>query len=302
MSEAQEGEEAGAAPQTTSLHFTIAKAATMATPPPRSTRAHTPPTPLHGPAYDDYEPYSPRRSTRATAHNNPYSSFNGGRSPKAPQATTPPATVKKTRFARAPTQLSSPPSSPASPARHRTPRSIQKTPRKEPFSSQRRAAAASGALSDSDGGPSQNSLAPPNIDPFTMLPTPSKTPKKRQAAVTSTARVLNFQPSNPNDVMPSSRQLAKQRRKNNSNTMAGFELYEDDAMSRNGNGESIEIYTDASARVPEMDESEDNPFVGPRRVQQQRPQRRSRKSAAQMEQDAQIDEAARKDEGVVYVL
>ena len=135
-----------------------------------------------------------------------------------------------------------------------------------------------------------------------MLPTPSKTPKKRQAAVTSTARVLNFQPSNPNDVMPSSRQLAKQRRKNNSNTMAGFELYEDDAMSRNGNGESIEIYTDASARVPEMDESEDNPFVGPRRVQQQRPQRRSRKSAAQMEQDAQIDEAARKDEGVVYVL
>lgn len=85
--------------------------------------------------------------------------------------------------------------------------------------------------------------------------------------------------------------------------MAGFELYEDDDTERSGNGESIEIYTDASARVPELDESEDNPFVGPRRVQQQqRPQRRSRKSAAQMEQDAQIDEAARKDEGVVYVL
>lgn len=268
----------------------------MATPPPRASRARTPPTPLHGPQYDNYDPYSPRRSTRTTAHNNPYSSFNGGRSPKAQRTTTPPPTVKKTRFARVPTQLSSPPSSPASPARHRTPRSLHKTPRKDPFSSQRRPAT-NGALSDSDG-PS-HSLAPPTIDPTTMLPTPSKTPKKRQAAVTSTARILNFQPSHPNDVMPSPRQLQKQRRAN-SNAMAGFELYDDDeAVTRNG--EAIEIYTDASARVPVVDESEDNPFVGPRKTRQ-RPQRKSRKSAAQIEHDAQVDEAARQDEGVVYVL
>lgn len=131
-----------------------------------------------------------------------------------------------------------------------------------------------------------------------MLPTPSKTPKKRQAAVSSTARILNFQPSHLNDVMPSPRQLQKQRR-SNANTMTGFELYEDEPAERNGN--AIAIYTDASARVPEVDQSEDNPFVGPRQTRQ-RPQRKSRKSAAQMARDAQIDEAARQDEGVVYVL
>lgn len=81
--------------------------------------------------------------------------------------------------------------------------------------------------------------------------------------------------------------------------MAGFELYEDAPVE--GNGATIEIYADASARVPEVDESEDNPFVGPRHTRQ-RPQRRNRKSAAQVEHDAQIDRAARQDEGVVYVL
>lgn len=98
--------------------------------------------------------------------------------------------------------------------------------------------------------------------------------------------------------MPSPRQVNKQRRKN-TNSVAGFELFEDATMERNG--EAIEIYTDASARVPEVDESEDNPFVGPRQARQ-RPQRKSRKSAAQVEHDAQVDEAARQDEGVVYVL
>lgn len=99
--------------------------------------------------------------------------------------------------------------------------------------------------------------------------------------------------------MPSQRQLQKQRRKNPVSTAAGFELYEDEPVESKGEG--IEVYTDPSARVPEVDESEDNPFVGPRHVRQ-RPQRRSRKSAAEVEHDAAIDEAASKDEGVVYVL
>ena len=45
---------------------------------------------------------------------------------------------------------------------------------------------------------------------------------------------------------------------------AGFELY-DDSMGLDGTDEAeIEIYTDANARVPVLDESEDNPFVGRR--------------------------------------
>lgn len=258
------------------------------TPPPISLRARTPPSPQHA---DSYEPYSPRRSKRSTAHSNPYSSFNSERSPRA-LALTPPTTIKRARFARAPTQLSSPPSSPASPVKQ-----LHKTPRKQTFSSRKAVAG-----SDSDDHLSSAKLAPPSIDPITMLPTPSKTPKKRQA-ITSTARILSFQPNHPNDVMPSPRRIQKKHARS-LNAMPGFELYEDEVDDR---GEQIEIYTDANARVPEMDESEDNPFVGRRKkVEQLRPQQRRRgarrKSKEEIERETRIEEAVRRDEGVTYVL
>jgi len=126
-----------------------------------------------------------------------------------------------------------------------------------------------------------------------MLPTPSKTPKKRQAALHTTARILNFQPGDLNDVMPSSRKVKKAGAHQ---VTEGFELYDDEVQT---DCDSIQIFTDANARVPEMDEAEDNPFIG-RRKNAPRPQRRGRKSAA--EQDANLIEAARNDEGVVYVL
>lgn len=127
-----------------------------------------------------------------------------------------------------------------------------------------------------------------------MLPTPSKTPKKRNAAaLNSTARILSFQPNNPNDVMPSSRKIKKHGR---FNSMNGFDLYDEEPASR---GDQIEIFTDANARVPEMDEAEDNPFVGPKKSAV-RPQRRGRRAPAA--EDEEMDEAARREEGVVYVL
>jgi len=274
------------------------------TPPPRSMRIRTPPTPLHGPQYDNYEPYSPRRSTRTTAQSNPYSSFNSHRSPREDQhqhQTTPPPTIKKARFARAPTQLSSPPSSPASPAKRlhstQTHSAIHKTPRKQSFTPRK---TTNTHLSPDTIGSSRHTtttLAPPNpIDPTTMLPTPSKTPSKKRtaAALASTSRILTFQ---PNDIMPSPRKIKKQPR------ISDFELYDDEAETmRDGD---IEIYTDANARVPQMDESEDNPFVGPK--QTQRPQRGSgsrsvRKGAEEREREERIREAVARDEGVVYVL
>ncbi|KAK5169549.1 uncharacterized protein LTR77_005525 [Saxophila tyrrhenica] len=273
------------------------------TPPPRSVRAATPPTPLHGARYDTYEPYSPRRSTRSTAHSNPYSSFNSDRSPRDHHQqgnTTPPATVKKARFARAPTQLSSPPSSPSSPVKRlrTTPgtSSAHKTPRKQSFTPRK----AANHHSDSDTcAPSSSkaaTLAPNPVDPTTMLPTPSKTPnKKRAGALASTARILSFQPNHPNDVMPSPHKMKKQSR------AAEFDLYEEDAQQ----GEEIPIYTDANARVPEMDESMDNPFVGPK--QGRRPQggsgsRRTRKSEEEQVREERMQEAVARDEGVVYVF
>lgn len=191
------------------------------------------------------------------------------------------------------THLSSPPSSPASPARlHRSPQQHHKTPRKLPSGS--RIAPANGALSDSDHAAS-SSLAPHNIDPATMLPTPSKTPRKRNAAaLNSTARILSFQPNNPNDVMPSSRKMKKHGR---FNSMNGFDLYDEERAS---SGAQIEIFTDANARVPEMDEADDNPFIGSKKSAP-RPQRRSRRALPTTAED-EMDEAARRDEGVVYVL
>ncbi|WPG99360.1 Hypothetical protein R9X50_00217400 [Acrodontium crateriforme] len=253
------------------------------TPPPPSECARTPPTPLHGPRYDSYEPYSPRRSKRSSAHSNPYSSFNSDRSPRAPRDSTPPPTLKHTRFARAPAQLSSPPSSPISPVRH----AVHKTPRKTPLSARRFAA---GAYADSDhGGPSNSRLS---IDPVAMLPTPSKTPSKKRHVPTpqSTARILSFQPNHINDAMPSARKIKKH------NHSIGFDLYDEDREAKTS---KIKVFTDTNARIPEMDDTEENPFLGPK----VRPQRRSsRKSKAELESDAKLKEAVKNGEGVLFAF
>ena len=86
-------------------------------------------------------------------------------------------------------------------------------------------------------------------------------------------------------------------------SMPGFELYEDEDEDAGGKNGAIEIYTDANARVPEMDESEDNPFIGRKKREPPKPhRRRKQKSRQEAEQDAQIEEAVRRDEGVTYVL
>lgn len=99
--------------------------------------------------------------------------------------------------------------------------------------------------------------------------------------------------------MPSPRKIKKSAHRSLSSRV-GFELYEDDVGEENGERDrEIEIYTDANARVPVLDESEDNPFVGPRHRAGARPQRRrARRSSA----DAEMERAAERGEGVVYVL
>jgi hypothetical protein len=94
--------------------------------------------------------------------------------------------------------------------------------------------------------------------------------------------------------MPSPRRIKKHGR---FNSVSGFDLY--DAQAERQASDDIPIYTDANARVPEMDTAEDNPFVGPRQAAS-RPQRRGRR--AKTVEDEAMEEAARRDEGVVYVL
>ncbi|KAK6438319.1 hypothetical protein LTR95_005490 [Oleoguttula sp. CCFEE 5521] len=242
------------------------------TPPPRNTRIRTPPTPLHGPLHDNYEPFA-RRSTRTAAQQSPYGSMNDTRA----RHTTPPPTTRRARFSGA--QLTSPPSSPASPLTR-----SHKTPKE---SAARRAV--NGARSDSDGG-LHLSITRPSV-----LPTPNKTPMKRPAvAMNAASRALNFQSHSPSDVMPTPR---KQKRPRNS-SMRGFDLYEDGAESSEP---AIPIFTDANARVPELDEAEDNPFVGPRKTASSgRTPRRG--SGVKTEEEREMEQAVARDEGLIYVF
>lgn len=251
------------------------------TPPPRShvDRPRTPDAPLHGPLHDNYEPYTPRRSTRSTAHNNPYSSLNTGhgspRKTHVARDTLPPSTARKSR-AQPIGAHPSPPSSPNSPsiAPHKTPK---KTPRP---------------------GSLQPKAPPPSWDPTGMLPTPSKTPKKRTAAITSTAHMLNFQPADANDIMPTPRRMKKHAKTSSISALAlGENSGAADGM--------IDVYTDSNARVPEMDESEENPFIGPRKQAakaQERGRRTQHRSQRRVSDEVEMEERVQNEEGMIYVL
>ncbi len=146
----------------------------------------------------------------------------------------------------------------------------------------------------SDSDHASSSLAPPTLDPATMLPTPSKTPKRRHdAPLNATARILSFQPESPNDVMPVARKIKKHGR---FNSMNGFDLYDEERAHRD---EMVEIFTDANARVPELDEVEDNPFVGSKRASS-RPQRRTKKWSTA--EEIAMEQAVSRQEGVIFVL
>ncbi|KAF2725003.1 hypothetical protein K431DRAFT_343471 [Polychaeton citri CBS 116435] len=266
--------------------------ATATTPPPTSSRARTPPAPLHGSRHDEWEPYSPRRSKRTTAQSNPYSSFNSDRSPPEVRVirntTPPPSSLKRSRYApkseASSTHLSSPPTSPEQTSlhgKHNATRVSRQTPRRSLFKRE-----VNGVSSEVDN--SGNA----------MLPTPSKTPrsKRTQFATQGAARILNFQPYDPNDVMPTPRKM-----KGPSRRKTEFDVLDDEMEQRENI--SIDVYTDNANRVPEVDESDDNPFIGRRRLRGKRSQRnsaRGSKSAALLQEEAEMDEAARRNEGVVY--
>lgn len=130
-----------------------------------------------------------------------------------------------------------------------------------------------------------------------MLATPSKTPQRRTAAsLHANARPLNFQRNDPNDVMPSARKIKKHGRHH---SMNGFDLFDEEHTAR---ADDIPIFTDVNARVPEVDEAEDNPFLGNKKSASRPPRRNTRRGKEPSTEDGLMAAAARNDEGVVYVL
>ena len=98
--------------------------------------------------------------------------------------------------------------------------------------------------------------------------------------------------------MPSPRKSRKNK-KHSAFTLQSFvEEAEDE-----GSSSKIEIYTDSKERVPDLDEDEDNPFVTSKKNGKARsngvPELKRRKVD---ERTARMEEAARNEEGMIYVL
>ena len=127
-----------------------------------------------------------------------------------------------------------------------------------------------------------------------MLPTPVKTPKKKQVAkIGGAARALfQEQPGMTDLTMPSPRRNRKGKKYN------GFSL---ESFRENGeeSAKPIAIFTDSIDRIPKADESEVNPFVD--RAEPVRASKRRRVNTDR-KKDAQVEEALQNDEGMVYVL
>lgn len=128
-----------------------------------------------------------------------------------------------------------------------------------------------------------------------MLPTPAKTPRKRRIEdVGSTARVLfpTSRPATIDEVVPTPR---KARKTKNLFTLESFAQQTDDTT------EKIAIYTDSKERVPTPGAQDDNPFLTKKgKGKAKATPQRSRKAVD--ERTERMNEAADRDEGVVYIF
>ena len=200
---------------------------------------------------------------------------------------TPTASSRKS-VARTSNLTLSPPTSPVSSPRRRT-----------PHSTRRALFPAAAALdSDSDVPPPTSgrrflaSMAPG------MLPTPAKTPRKRalfsEESTKSTARVLfPPRPATIDEVTP---RKARKFTKN---------IYSLNSFEEAGeSSEKIEIFTDSKERIPTADEDEENPFVtkkgkGKAKSKTKATPQRSRKiDAKTLEMEEKVD----REEGMVYIF
>lgn len=132
-----------------------------------------------------------------------------------------------------------------------------------------------------------------------MLPTPDKTPKKRPFKpadnIKNIARTLfPVRPETIEEVMPSPRKARKHY------TLGGLGpvVESDEEEGR------IQVYTDSHDRVPELDESEDNPFLHAQPSSSEPPRRSSKRLKVEIpgEGEVSVEEAQKREDGLIYVL
>lgn len=124
-----------------------------------------------------------------------------------------------------------------------------------------------------------------------MLPTPETPRKKNVGDVGSTARTL-FSSTNPSG------------RSRKSKRYTGFSL---DSFDENPseNQPKIEIYTDARDRIPELDTSDTNPFYqksGGDDAPQPDTRASRKRRVSGHKRDEEVDDAVKRDDGIMYVL
>ncbi|KAJ3472256.1 hypothetical protein NLG97_g11146 [Lecanicillium saksenae] len=125
-----------------------------------------------------------------------------------------------------------------------------------------------------------------------MLPTPSKTPSK-PANEKTTAEIKSF----ARNLFPSDESGLRRKPK----SYSGISM---DSFTANQEDEPIEIFTDTKDSIPEIDTSEANPFyTGPAKQETATSPRRSRRKVMiPGEGSRSLEEATRREDGMVYVF
>ncbi|KAG6289622.1 hypothetical protein E4U45_007578 [Claviceps purpurea] len=258
------------------------------TPPPTDS-LRTPPAPRLG-YHDNWEPFSPRKSARISSQR---AAADRTPSPGAStrQQMTSPRTAKKA----------------IGPTSNQSVTSPVASPQKRPQPAQDRRRQASGSLTVEGTANAANALglsadkdlhasASASISHAAgMLPTPSKTPRKPPNEKTATsiqsfARNLFSSEQQP---MPSPQK--KRSKKYSGVTLESFTAEEEEV-------EPISIFTDVQDRIPALDASEENPFYG--NPASESNQRQSKRGLVHIpgEGPQSIEEAFRRDDGMVYVF
>ncbi|KAI2469648.1 hypothetical protein F4781DRAFT_393614 [Annulohypoxylon bovei var. microspora] len=248
------------------------------TPSPPS-RVHTPCTPRFGYG-DSWEPYSPRKSSRIAQR----------LSQRTPSPRAPSRNRTSSRIPSSSDSLSTPVLSP------------QKK-RQPAMDSVRRASStltAEGAANAADslgiGSSHQKPKSAGTItSSATMLPTPAKTPQKHpdekaKANVRAIARNLFSEP----EAVPSPK-------KRKAKKYTGLTL---DSFSAEDVEEQIEIFTDTRDRIPQADKTPHNPFYEASSTTDRDQSRQTRSKQVHVEGEGliSIEEALRREDGIVYVF
>jgi len=235
--------------------------------PPASFRAHTPPAPRWGPSEDSYVPFTPRRSSRVAA-----------------KRSNMPQTV-------------SPPESPPSPLGGKA-LSVKhsKRPAANPRSKKTRRTSPVSSDSENEATPFPKAKSRATMmDATGSFLTPAKTPSKKRSpkeSLGSASRVLfHGRLEKVEDAMPTPRKSRKHK---------AFSLnpFFDDMSSQKS--DKIAVYEDSKDRVPTADPDDDNPFIS--KPGARKPAASNPRAVRRTSRDDTMEDAVKKDEGLIYVL